>query len=177
MVPQKKKATNQRCLTLWYNSQTWTSKKKTYKVERKWYCTLFKDLRLAWKNSLLLYKNALCKTRTSYYSSNWGKQAHTVLQVFKMDDVTRMALRTVNLIRASLNHHQFGSLLITKKAAKLRSKRLGGLLIKSDNECVNYRMQNGSRIMQKCCKVPIKLLCRTTTLDFPKNQYSDIYWC
>lgn len=48
-----------------------------------------------------------------------------MLQVFKMDDVTRMVLRTVNLIRASLNHHQFGSFVSDKKAAKLMVKETG----------------------------------------------------
>uniref|UniRef100_A0A669C0Q9 Reverse transcriptase domain-containing protein n=1 Tax=Oreochromis niloticus TaxID=8128 RepID=A0A669C0Q9_ORENI len=69
VAPVKTKVSNQKYLTPWYNSQTHSLKQITRKLERKWRVTNFEDDHLAWRNSLLLYKKALRKARTSYYSS------------------------------------------------------------------------------------------------------------
>uniref|UniRef100_A0A669EKP4 Reverse transcriptase domain-containing protein n=1 Tax=Oreochromis niloticus TaxID=8128 RepID=A0A669EKP4_ORENI len=69
VAPVKTKASNPKSLTPWYNSQTRSLKQITRKLERKWRVTNLEDHHLAWRNSLLLYKKALRKARTSYYSS------------------------------------------------------------------------------------------------------------
>uniref|UniRef100_A0A669EZ27 Reverse transcriptase domain-containing protein n=1 Tax=Oreochromis niloticus TaxID=8128 RepID=A0A669EZ27_ORENI len=69
VAPVKTKASNQKYLTPWYNSQTRSLKQITRKLERKWRVTNLEGHHLAWRNSLLLYKKALRKARTSYYSS------------------------------------------------------------------------------------------------------------
>uniref|UniRef100_A0A669FAZ4 Reverse transcriptase domain-containing protein n=1 Tax=Oreochromis niloticus TaxID=8128 RepID=A0A669FAZ4_ORENI len=69
VAPVKTKVSNPKSLTPWYNSQTRSLKQITRKLERKWRVTNLEDHHLAWRNSLLLYKKALRKARTSYYSS------------------------------------------------------------------------------------------------------------
>lgn len=48
VAPLEKKASNQRRLTLWYNSQMCTVKQITRKLGRKWHLTNLEGHHLAW---------------------------------------------------------------------------------------------------------------------------------
>uniref|UniRef100_A0AAQ6IH18 Reverse transcriptase domain-containing protein n=1 Tax=Anabas testudineus TaxID=64144 RepID=A0AAQ6IH18_ANATE len=69
VAPLKKKLVSQRKLVPWYNSQIRSLKQKSRKLERRWRSTNLDEYCLAWKDSLIIYKKALRKARTSYYSS------------------------------------------------------------------------------------------------------------
>ncbi len=50
----------------WYNSYTHSLKKETRNIERKWRQTNLEVFRIAWKNSMFSYRQALKAARTEY---------------------------------------------------------------------------------------------------------------
>ncbi len=50
----------------WYNSYTHSLKKETRNIERKWRKTNLEVFRIAWKNSMFSYRQALKAARTEY---------------------------------------------------------------------------------------------------------------
>uniref|UniRef100_A0A3B5KG70 Reverse transcriptase domain-containing protein n=1 Tax=Takifugu rubripes TaxID=31033 RepID=A0A3B5KG70_TAKRU len=69
VAPLKKKIVNQRRCAPWYNSHIRTLKQKVRRLERKWYSCKIDSYHVAWKDCLLVYKKALRKARTAYFSS------------------------------------------------------------------------------------------------------------
>lgn len=69
VAPLKKKTANQRRCAPWYNSHMRTLKQKVRRLERKWHSCKIDSYHVAWKDCLLIYKKALRKARTAYFSS------------------------------------------------------------------------------------------------------------
>ena len=60
----------------WYSAETRTLKKSTRKLERNWQTTKLEVFRMAWKDSLLEYKQTLIRTRSEVFlkliRENWA---------------------------------------------------------------------------------------------------------
>ncbi len=56
----------QKCAAPWYNSYTHSLKKETRILERKWRKSNLEVFRIAWKNSMSSYRQALKTARTEY---------------------------------------------------------------------------------------------------------------
>ncbi|XP_055361200.1 uncharacterized protein LOC129603535 [Betta splendens] len=69
VAPLKKKTVNQRRLAPWYNSEIRSLKHRTRQLERQWRSNKINVNCIAWKDSLIKYKKALCAARKTYYSS------------------------------------------------------------------------------------------------------------
>ena len=68
IAPLKKKVAKQKRLAPWYNSETRRLKQGTQKLERNWRSTKLEESRLAWQDSLKIYRKALRNARAAYYS-------------------------------------------------------------------------------------------------------------
>ncbi len=64
--PIKLKKVREKRAAPWYNSYTHSLKKETRILERKWRKTNLEVLRIAWKNSMSSYRQALKTARTEY---------------------------------------------------------------------------------------------------------------
>lgn len=69
IAPLKKKIVNQSRCAPWYNTHIRTLKQKVRRLERKWHSCKIDSYHVAWKDCLLVYKKALRKARTAYFSS------------------------------------------------------------------------------------------------------------
>ena len=69
VVPLKRKVISQNRLASWYNLQLHALKQTAGKLERQWHSSNLEESQLVWKDSFIIYKKALRKTRTAYYSS------------------------------------------------------------------------------------------------------------
>ncbi len=66
VAPIKLKKVREKCAAPWYNSYTHSLKKETRILERKWRKTNLEVFRIAWKNSMSSYRQALKTARTEY---------------------------------------------------------------------------------------------------------------
>ncbi len=66
VAPIKLKKVREKCAAPWYNSYTHSLKKETRILERKWRKTNLEVFRIAWKNSMSSYRQALKTARTKY---------------------------------------------------------------------------------------------------------------
>uniref|UniRef100_A0AAZ1Y2P9 Reverse transcriptase domain-containing protein n=1 Tax=Oreochromis aureus TaxID=47969 RepID=A0AAZ1Y2P9_OREAU len=115
VAPVKTKVSNQKYLTPWYNSQTRSLKQITRKLERKWRVTNLEDDDFAWRNSLLLYKKALRKARTSYYSSDVGENKNNPRFLFStVARVTKSQSSTEPTIPLTLTSNDFMNFFTNK---------------------------------------------------------------
>ena len=69
VAPLKKRKVSHKKLAPWYNDHTRGHKQASRQLERKWRSTNLQVFLHAWKESLLAYKHALSKARSSYFSS------------------------------------------------------------------------------------------------------------
>ena len=63
---EKNKKTVQR-LAPWYNLNNRKLKQKAHELERKWCSTKVEELRMAWQDSLKVYRKALRRARMDYW--------------------------------------------------------------------------------------------------------------
>ncbi len=66
VAPIKLKKVREKRAAPWYNSYTHSLKKETHILERKWRKTNLEVFRIAWKNSMSCYRQALKTARTVY---------------------------------------------------------------------------------------------------------------
>ncbi len=66
VAPIKLKKVREKCAAPWYNSYTHSLKKETHNLERKWRKTILEVFRIAWKNSMSSYRQALKAARTEH---------------------------------------------------------------------------------------------------------------
>ncbi len=66
VAPIKLKKVREICAVPWYNSYTHSLKKETRNLERKWRKTNLKVFRIAWKNCMSRYRQALEAARTEH---------------------------------------------------------------------------------------------------------------
>ncbi len=66
VAPIKLKKVREKSAAPWYNSYTHSLKKETRILERKWRKTNLEVFRIAWKNSMSSYRQALKTARTEY---------------------------------------------------------------------------------------------------------------
>ncbi len=66
VAPIKLKKVREKLAAPWYNSYTHSLKKETRILERKWRKTNLEVFRIAWKNSMSSYRQALKTARTEY---------------------------------------------------------------------------------------------------------------
>ncbi len=66
VAPIKLKKVREKSAAPWYNSYTHSLKKETRNLERKWRKTNLEVFRIAWKNSVSSYRQALKTARTEY---------------------------------------------------------------------------------------------------------------
>ncbi len=66
VAPIKLKKVREKCAAPWYNSYTHSPKKETRNLERKWRKTNLEVFRIAWKNSMSSYRQALKAARTEH---------------------------------------------------------------------------------------------------------------
>ena len=66
VAPLKRKVISQKRLAPWYNPQLRALKQTARKLERQWRSSNLEESQLVWKDSLIMYKKALCKFRTAY---------------------------------------------------------------------------------------------------------------
>ncbi len=64
--PIKLKKVIEKLAAPWYNSYTHSLKKETHNLERKWRKTNLEVFRIAWKNSMSSYRQALKAARTEH---------------------------------------------------------------------------------------------------------------
>lgn len=69
IAPLKKRKVRHKKLAPWYNDRTRALKQASRQLERKWRSTNLQVFLHAWKDSLLAYKHALSKARSSYFST------------------------------------------------------------------------------------------------------------
>ena len=69
IAPVKKKTKPVKRLAPWYNLDTHKLKQKTHKLEKKWRSTKVEEFRMAWQDSLKVYRKALRWARKDYYSA------------------------------------------------------------------------------------------------------------
>lgn len=69
VAPLKQKIVRPRCFSPWFNADTRALKQKTRKLERLWRKSKSTQALRTWKNSLIIYRQALSKAKTTYYSS------------------------------------------------------------------------------------------------------------
>ncbi|XP_061567232.1 uncharacterized protein LOC133421597 [Cololabis saira] len=69
VAPLKRRVSSHRSLTPWYNSDIRMLKQNVRKMERKWYSCRSVDSHREWKDILIVYKKAIRKARTAYYST------------------------------------------------------------------------------------------------------------
>ncbi len=66
VAPIKLKKVREKSAAPWYSSYTHSLKKETRILERKWRKTNLEDFRIAWKNSMSRYRQALKTARTEH---------------------------------------------------------------------------------------------------------------
>ncbi len=66
VAPIKLKNIREKCAAPWYNSYTHSLKKETRNLERNWRKTNLEVFRIAWKNSMSSYRQALKDARTEH---------------------------------------------------------------------------------------------------------------
>ncbi len=66
VAPIKLKKVREKRAAPWYNSYTHSLKKETRNLERKWRKIYLEVFRIAWKNSMSSYRQALKAARTEY---------------------------------------------------------------------------------------------------------------
>ncbi len=66
VAPIKLKKVREKSAASWYSSYTYSLKKETRILERKWRKTNLEVFRIAWKNSMSSYRQALKTARTEY---------------------------------------------------------------------------------------------------------------
>ncbi len=66
VAPIRLKKVREKPAVPWYNSYTHSLKKETHNLERKWRKTNLEVFRIAWKNSMFSYKQALKAARTEH---------------------------------------------------------------------------------------------------------------
>ncbi len=66
VAPIKLKKVREKSAAPWYSSSTHSLKKETRIIERKWRKTNLEVFRIAWKNSMSSYRQALKTARTEY---------------------------------------------------------------------------------------------------------------
>ncbi|XP_061590906.1 uncharacterized protein LOC133456448 [Cololabis saira] len=69
VAPLKRRVSSHRSLTPWYNSDIRMLKQSVRKIERKWHSCKSVDFYREWKDILIVYKKAIRKARTAYYST------------------------------------------------------------------------------------------------------------
>ncbi len=66
VAPIKLKKVREKHAAPCYNSYTHSLKKETHNLERKWRKTILEGFRIAWKNSMSSYRQALKDARTEH---------------------------------------------------------------------------------------------------------------
>ncbi len=66
IAPIKLKKVREKCAAPWYNSYAHSLKKETHNLEHKWRKTNMEVFRIAWKNSMSSYRQALKVARTKH---------------------------------------------------------------------------------------------------------------
>ncbi len=77
VAPIKLKKVREKCAAPWYNSYTHSLKKETHNLERKWRKTNLEVFRIAWKNSMSSYRQALKFARTEHIRKLIDNQNNT----------------------------------------------------------------------------------------------------
>ncbi len=72
VAPVKLKKVREKRVAPWYNRYTHSLKKETRNIERKWRKTNLNIFRIAWKNSMSSYRQALKVARTEHVRKRLG---------------------------------------------------------------------------------------------------------
>ncbi|XP_062338955.1 uncharacterized protein LOC134037569 [Osmerus eperlanus] len=82
VAPLKPRKRKDKKLAPWYSEETHTLKRSTRKLEHKWRTTKLEGFRLAWKDSLIEYKQVLIRSRSDYFSRLISKNKHNTKFLF-----------------------------------------------------------------------------------------------
>jgi len=127
VAPLKRKVISQKRLAPWYNSQLCALEQTARKLERQWCSSNSEESQLVWKDSLIMYKIALRKARTAYYSSLNKEEKNSPR--FLLSTVARLTKSPSSVepcIHLSLSSNDFLS-FFTSKIVSIREK-INGIL-------------------------------------------------